>query len=96
LNMFALGTPSLTPKDREIKQRVSAHQAEVVREAKKLVRSAKPNPTKKKMPGREDRTKPAEACTLISRQIRSPRPSGRDHRTPLGQRVATRYRLQFS
>jgi len=42
-----------TGEDREIKQRVSAHQAEVVRESKNLVEKAKPNPTKKKMAGRK-------------------------------------------
>lgn len=42
-----------TGEDREIKQRANAHQAEVVRESKNLLAKTKPNPTKKKMPGRK-------------------------------------------
>jgi len=42
-----------TGEDREINQRVSAHQTELVRESKNLVEKAKPNPTKKKMPSRK-------------------------------------------
>jgi hypothetical protein len=42
-----------TGEDREIKQRVSAHQEEVIRESKQRAEKAKPNLTKKKMPGRE-------------------------------------------